>query len=127
MVAPLHLRWAAIATIAAWVYPLLMVACLYGAWLVAWATLGHPPQTPIDDPASISVWVSTLCVMAGLLLVGFPLAAYGGIVSTAWLASLGRTPIVITVLLIAGLISLWIAVFMFIRWDPYGVSEWYID
>ena len=105
-------------------YPTVLVAALYGTWLVAWLVLGHMPRPSIDDPKYISVTVDVAYVFAGLLLVGFPAAAIIGIAmqlsvaQRSWLRRLFCSAVLIVV---------WGFAIAFLRWDPLLVMEWYMD
>ena len=63
---------------AAWVaslYPLLLLASLYGTWFTAWVVLGHRPRSSLDDPKFISpvVEVPYGCTFLSLITMPFSL------------------------------------------------------
>ena len=112
---------------AAWVYPFLLVASFYLTWLVAWGILGHAPRPSLDDPKFISSWLDVPYDLTALLLIGFPAAALGGVVATAWFGSIRRLPLLTTLLMAVSLLGLWLAAVALLRWDPLEVVNWFFD
>jgi hypothetical protein len=52
--------------------PLMILALLYGHWLLAWAMLGHRPQPSLNDPWRIN-GLGLLQLIVALLLLSFPM------------------------------------------------------
>jgi hypothetical protein len=107
-------------------YPLFLLACLYGEWLLAWMVLGDPPRPSIDDPRSISI-SSLIHGLGFLLLLGLPAAALGGLIVNIWhLVDLRASPLSVTVRLVA-LIILWLGAGLVLKSDPGRVLYWFFD
>ena len=100
-------------------YPVLLVASLYACWLLAWLALGHPPRPSLDDPGNIHPAVRVFYYIPGLMMVCFPMGMFGGISILA--RASGRFWLGL------GLIGLWLAAFVLLRWDPLEVTQWYMD
>jgi hypothetical protein len=107
-------------------YPLLFLALLYAQWLSSWVILGHVPRPSIDDPkdvagASWMHWVTAIA-LAGLLPMLFGAlvlnAIHGAAASCRWLLRIGRLIAVLTV---------FVGVIAWIRWDPGRVVYWWLD
>jgi len=107
-----------------WLYPGLLVAACYATWLVAWMVLGHMPRPWVDDPKSISILVDVPYMLVGLLLVAFPAAAIAGAVM---LLSIPQRSWVRRLFGCSLYIVIWIAVILFLCWDPLEVGTWLMD
>jgi hypothetical protein len=108
----------------AWCYPGLMMISFYGTWFIAWSVLGHMPRPSLDDPKCISIAVDISYVFAGLLLVGFPAAALLGVMLQLFFTD-RSWPKKLSLSLV--LVGVWIVTIAFLRWDPWSVTEWYMD
>jgi hypothetical protein len=125
------LTWhaAAVCTLAA--YPVLPTVALLVTWILAYFQLGHLPRANLDDPAAISTSIR-LCVV-----LSWQLISSLSIVGVACLC--GATSLVFRKLLfgtgsrsqVASLCGLsaatWLAFFLFVSWDPFGVFYWFFD
>src|SRR4051812_38664458 len=71
-------------------YPLLLLLCVYGGWLIAWAHLGHRPDPVFDDPMLIDKTVNAAIVPAAMLtLLAWPMfIAYLALVGVVFYGSL---------------------------------------
>jgi hypothetical protein len=126
----LHRLGRALALVA-FAYPLLVVAALYGTWFVGWAALGHAPRPMLDDPKYIgwsvdaAYWVAMLTLMGApmAIVLGAAVAPVAGALRAApgWRRGLGA------VLAFVGFAALWGATLWFLRVDPWGVCEWFMD
>lgn len=110
---------------AAW--PVLILAGIYGEWLVAWAILGHrpmPPPSP-DDPKAILGMAHNAMTLA---MVSWPLGMMLGLGSIVilWIT---RRGVWRTVLWTMALLGIWVGLITLQRWDPLGlrVVEWFAD
>src|SRR4051812_26626615 len=65
-----HSRWMAFFATLTLVFPLVVLASLYGQWLLSWAMLGRPPQPSWDDPVHI-VGASWMHPITSLAIIGF--------------------------------------------------------
>ena len=115
-----------IATIASWYYPVAAVASIYVTYLVAWAALSYAPRPWIDDPKFIGGWVDGFSYVTDVLIVGIPAGAIVCLVLTVVFV-VRRYNWATVPAYLAGLIGLWITTFVFLRWDPVRVLDWYID
>jgi hypothetical protein len=114
-------------TLAAWSYPVLLVASFYLTWLLAWAELGHRPVASADDPSGISMFVDMAYLIPGLSLILFPLAMTWGINATVWFGAIRRWSTPSILLSVGFLLCVWIIAFAVLRWDPLCVLDWYMD
>ena len=110
-----------------WCYPLILIASFYGNWALAGIILGHPPQPWLDDPQSVNFVVSLSHHGCTLWLVMFPFfAIYGAIGELFPKTDFPPRPAWrLARLLMFGFI--WFVCFGFLRWDPNGVVQWYIN
>jgi hypothetical protein len=119
---------------AGWVfylYPLLVLSSLYATWFTAWCVLGHQPRSYLDDPTSISPavdvpYIATHLLMGGLwfllpLAIPFLLAHLGQIVSQRAVGPWKRAARMLAPLLV------WPATFVILRFDLFGVLDWFMD
>lgn len=107
-------------------YPPLVLTSGYGEWLLAWCLLGHPPRISYDDPKGIAgsnvLHLVTFMVMqmrvpvASLTLALLP--------SALRRTALGRGQ---QALVGVAMLIIWFGVFLFLRWDPGRVWEWWWD
>lgn len=106
-------------------YPLFVGIVLYGEWFVAWLVLGHPPRPSLDDPKDIVgsslIHNITLLALAGMLPVALAALVLNVMVAIKRL-SIGRSAMRLVVL-----ITLWLAMFTLLRWDPGQVVYWWFD
>src|SRR4051812_2121677 len=58
--------------------PLMVVGTLYGEWLLATWSLGHPPRPSLDDPKDIagSSWMHEITMLAILCAIPGAIAAF---------------------------------------------------
>lgn len=110
--------------LAAWSYPVVLIASFYATWFVAWFALGHMPRPSLDDPKSISILVDFPYVLTGILLVAFPGAAIVGIAFQLFAPNRTWPKRLIGCAL---LVTLWAAALLMLRWDPMHVGDWYMD
>jgi hypothetical protein len=105
-------------------YPLVMLAALYGTWLAGWASLGHVPQPSLDDPKSIGRWVDPPYIVFGLLMFGaMPAAVVLAVVAVVMLARKGARVLPP----LAAAAAAWVAAYVVLAADPGGVLYWYMD
>jgi hypothetical protein len=107
-------------------YPLLLLASLYGQWLLSWVVLGHRPQPSMDDPKYIdgASWMGYITTIAfiGLIPAGI-MALVLNVVHIAYhrLSAMG---VLRRALL---LFMLWGGAILLLRWDPGLVVYWWLD
>jgi len=89
--------------------------------------LGRAPLPSRDDPMSISPWLTIPYYLTGLLMVGFPVAIVGGLLTLAWLKTMRRISRLLTMVLLLSFAGVWAASISFLRWDPLDVVNWYMD
>jgi hypothetical protein len=111
------------AHVIAFIYPFLLAAAFYGAWLLAWAKLGHPPRESWDDPAQT---LGVFYYVSALPLLGLPVAAIVAMVSifVRFLQPGPRFAAFMTPCVVA---ALWVAAIVLLRCDPLGVGRWWMD
>jgi hypothetical protein len=119
--APSALKWA---DLLVWLYPVSLVAAIYGTWTVAFLVLGHIPRPSLDDPKQLGIALHIPYEIAMLLLTAFPVATVAGI---ALQVSLSRRTWSRRIVLAALLVVFWVAVIAFLRWDPMHAGEWLMD
>lgn len=112
-------------------YTLLFPAALLAAFGVTWLagrfTLGHWPRPSLDDPSSLGLWVDIPYTMTGALLVlGLPVFIVAAL-ALLWQAVVDAgqrrrwlTTSAVSMLAMTGVIAL-------LRWDPWGVVDWFMD
>lgn len=111
--------------VSAVVYPFLLLAAQYGAWLLGWLILGYRPMYgKWPDPTQLFGYFIHCAVL--LLSVSFPLGMMLGLGSVVMLCVTLRAPgrAILWAMILAGL---WVAFFRLVWWDPLGVGEWLID
>jgi len=109
-------------------YPFLLVAAFYATWLAGRYELGHWPRPFFDDPGQIGGFVAVFdYATTFLLLAGLPAVCLSHAVAAALLFGKPeyRTRRAVLVEVLA-LVSLGV-LFLFVRWDPQRVIEWYFD
>lgn len=118
--------WLRIYALLTWIYPLVLLASLYGQYLLSWKALGHEPGGPQDDPKYID-GASWLHPITGILLIAAPPVAAAGLLLNAivLLTSGGQrrnasVRLVVFVLAWAGTIAILV-------WDPRSVLVWWFD
>lgn len=122
---PARTRWLDVLANATALYPLLVLAALYGIWCAAWLHLGHPPRPFQDDPKSSAstAWLSvTSLLLAGLLpgsflMVGVQTARVLRNHRRPWPA-LGRAAMACAV---------WFGAVWLLATDPGDVLLWFFD
>ena len=107
-----------------WTFPLLPVSSLYCTWLVAWLSLGRIPRVSLDDPKNIGIAVDILYLLTALLFLMLPLAATIGPLAQLTVGSRKRRT---RVYYVAISIAVSVSAIVFLRFDPFGVLNWYID
>ena len=119
-------RLLAIAAGVSLAYPVLFAILLYGQWLTAWAVLGHPPRSSLDDPAQVPV-AGTMYVATAISLLAIPLAGCAAIALNATHALFARptTPRVVARFVL--LAVLWAGLATVFIWDPGRVLYWWFD
>jgi hypothetical protein len=115
-----------LAASAALLYPVVVVAALYGEWLLAWHVLGHPPRPSLDDPKGIpgSSWMHAVTALA---VLGTLPAAFAALALNATHLVMARPSAVRGVARLVALSGLWLALFALLRWDPWQVGYWWMD
>jgi len=108
-------------------YPVVLPLAFLGTWVAGRLQLGYWPRPSLDDPKSIGLWVDVpyLWTMA-LLVIGLPLFAGAvlGLLGQAWVDRARRVNcLVCGGLALVGLV----AAVSWLRWDPLGVVNWYMD
>ncbi len=107
-------------------YPLLLLAAIYGQWLLSWLMLGHQPRPSIDDPKDI-VGASWMSSVTGLALVNFvPASCAAAVLNTMHFCS-HENPGLRSSLRIVAILGLWVGAFLLLRADPGSVWSWWID
>src|SRR5687768_10083261 len=80
--------------IAAWLacFPALLLACLYGTWLLAWLAEGRRPIPLLDDPTSVNPAVTAFAwLTVFLLLAAWPAGlAYAALVGVLFFRRASR-------------------------------------
>lgn len=122
-----QLRLSRLMTVAAWCYPVLLIAAIYSTWLIAWGVLGHSPRPSLDDPKQISRWVDLPYYISMALVVGFPAAIFVGIAATIWFGRIKQLRRIVVLGLVLSLLAMWAATILLLRWDPLLVGQWYMD
>jgi hypothetical protein len=106
-------------------YPLVVVAMLYGEWFLAWSALGHPPRPSLDDPKHIgSNWMHAI---TGLALFGLLPVAGAALILNVMHLVINRPSAVRSVVRFVALVEVWVAVYALISWDPGRVFYWWAD
>jgi hypothetical protein len=108
--------------------PVIGIASIYVAWLLAWISLGHPPRPMIDDPASIGgamtmvYWATMLTTTCGMCLA--PICTV-----TSFFCPIRflRNDVVQGVILTMLYVAICTATVLFVRLDPGRVIEWWTD
>jgi hypothetical protein len=112
--------------IASLLWPVLVVALLYGEWLLATWSLGHIPRPSIDDPKDIagSNWLHVFTVLAILGALPAALLALGLniVVIRATRPNLLRSLIRVGAVLVS-----WAVLVCLVKWDPGAVLYWWVD
>jgi len=107
--------------------PLLVAAPLYGEWLLATWSLGHPPRPSLDDPKDIvgSNWMHGITALA---ILGALPAACAALALNVLEACFNRSsgPRAVVARMSVVIIS-WLALLALLRWDPGAVVYWWFD
>lgn len=123
---PHHRRLLTAVHVGAAAWPFLILAVIYGAWLVAWAILGHRPVYAPGGPDDPTRALGYAHHAALLLTISFPLGMLLGLVSVLIVGITRRAP-GRAILWAVALVVLWIAFFNLVWWDPHGAVEWLGD
>ena len=107
-------------------YPLFVLFMLYGQWLLSSIILGHLPVPSLEDPKFIS-GAGWMHGFTGLALLGiFPAAGLAITLNPLYVInhrfSLGRAA-----LRAMAVLAVWIASYLFLVIDPFGVLYWWFD
>lgn len=119
-------RWLVFSSNLSLVYPLLLLALLYGQWLLSWAVLGHLPQPSIDDPKFIdgASWMHNL---TGLVFWGLvPMVCIGMGLNALYIVK-GRLRILFALRRGLLFVVLWFGTFLLLRLDPGSIFYWWMD
>jgi len=118
-------NWSGFAAVLPALYPLVLVGSVYGAWVMAWIALGHPPRAWRDDPWNIAAAVNAAYMFSMVIILGLPLGAGGSIFAHLLLMIRWRWParIAATILVMA----VWVSMYLLLQWDPLEVVKWYMD
>jgi hypothetical protein len=119
----LNRRLVAAVHLTALVSPLLLVAGFYGAWVLAWFTLGHRPRPSLDDPSDV---LGAAYYASGLPVLFGPVGAIVGLCSIVLLALTHRlhARVLLWTMVLA---ALWAGAIGLARWDPLQVVNWWFD
>ena len=114
------------------IYPFVFVLCPYAAWVVGRIKLGHRPIPYQDDPKffmastvqffseimELLFYGSSIALIASLALIlaGF-INGFRKRSANPWL------PLYVLIWSIAA----WVGIFLFLRWDPLRVLDWFFD
>ena len=119
--------WAKRLAVALFFCPLLLLVSVYGAWLIAWAAIGHRPRAFHDDPADAGWAVragmvpATILVSAAWVLFVLHLAVVGA----AFYPSLTPgNPLRRRAAILAAAVLPWAAAFVLLNADPGEVMKW---
>ena len=108
-------------------YPFALVAGFFVTWFAGRASLGHWPRPSLDDPGQIGGWFDVPHAITGMLLVpGFPafVLAVAALVYRACRDSPERARLLTTA---AVSVLFMIAAFLYLRWDPLRIGDWFMD
>jgi hypothetical protein len=107
-------------------WPVLVIALLYGEWLLATWSLGHIPRPSIDDPKGVagSSWMHILTLIA---IFGAVPAAALALVLNATVISICRLTVLRGLLRIAAVMLSWAVLWALFRLDPGAVLFWWFD
>ena len=101
--------------------PFLSLIGLYGAWLVAWTTFGHPPRPSLDDPKAV------LRIAYDASALSLPFLPAGLAAGLCGVATARHQPKLPTILWTITLAALWTGAIGLLMWDPVGVGYWWMD
>lgn len=106
--------------------PPLVLALLYGEWILATWSLGHVPRPYLDDPKDIagSNWMH---IVTALAIVGAMPAALLAFVLNVVEIGINRPTVTRGASRIIVVIVSWVALFALFRWDPGAVLYWWFD
>lgn len=106
-------------------YPPLLLACLYGGWLIAWAHLGHCPDWVWDNPHDAFTRAALMPAEA-LLVAAWPaLFLYLALVGAAFYRFLTPdSPLWRKAGIAGAAIIPWAAAFILLNLDPGDVVKW---
>ncbi|MCU0865567.1 MAG: hypothetical protein MUC36_17415 [Planctomycetes bacterium] len=109
-------------------FPLLLIAALYGQWLLSWLLLGHRPVPSIDDPKYIG-GASWMSFVTGIALVGFLPVGCLALLLNALHAVVQPQPWPLQrqLMRVVATVTLWFATLVLLRSDPGRVVEWWFD
>jgi hypothetical protein len=106
-------------------YPIVLVAAFYAAWLLAWGVLGHVPRASLDDPSE--TLGAIIYSASALPIILMPFGWIAAILTVASrFASPGSSRAAALALAIL-IISLWVGATAILRSDPIGVIYWWMD
>ncbi|MCP4196695.1 MAG: hypothetical protein GY762_06040 [Proteobacteria bacterium] len=110
------------------VYPFVMVSAVYIPYLAGRYHLGYWPRIYQDDPKYIEgFWMWTYEVSIWVVLLGAPLALLSSVCHVALTVIRGRTDRgKVVIEFVIGVLLLLLAI-QFLRDDPHGVVEWFLD
>lgn len=113
----------------AYLYPVFLLAAIYGTWLFAWAALGHIPRPYRDDPKGIDGIVQVVYFVAIILCWVWPLLTPLGFCSVFFLPCGQKRSWRIAIRFILALLYVAISFLTLLlsRVDPGGVLKWYWD
>ena len=103
--------------------PCLPLIGLYGAWIVAWITLGHPPRPSLDDPKAV---LGLAYDASALSLLFLPAGAAAGLCSVL-LAVAADRPKKTKAFWTTAVAVLWTIALGLLVWDPLAVGYWWMD
>lgn len=107
-------------------YPILLLASLYGQWLLSWWVLGHRPLPSLDDP-KYKDGASWMHLVTFALLMGLLPAACGALVLNIRYVLKRHLRGVRLLLRIAAVVLLWAGTIVLLSRDPGGVVYWWMD
>ncbi len=110
------------------IFPIVLVLSFYFTWLAGRISLGHWPIPHIDDPKSIrGFWMWTYDLTAILFYIGIPASFLYAIVSLIRCLITNSTNWRNRVAEVIVGFSLFVLVFVVLRWDPSNMMEWFFD
>jgi hypothetical protein len=105
-------------------FPVLLLACVYGGWLVAWASLGRRPDPVGDNPAYVDwpAYAAAVELMTAVAWVVF--VVHLALVGAAFYPSLTPgNPAWKKAAVLAAAVAPWAAAFVLLNADPGAVMK----
>lgn len=109
-------------------FPVLVLASFYATWVAGRLALGYWPRSSLDDPKNIEgglMWLYN--VTAVLVIYGVPLFGLALLMLTLICLFRRQDGWKIRLIELSAALMLFVGLFLFSRWDPQSVIEWYFD